>query len=94
MRVKPIVIDLGWGNLKSALINLPDSGFVVPQNAATQRQTLVNQYVAAFRHVEIGARDEARSTLKGLAGNISAWVVTGKHAALSTLVDGQLSRLS
>ena len=31
MLVKPIVIDLGWGNLKSALVNLPDSGFVAPR---------------------------------------------------------------
>src|ERR1700730_3289843 len=60
MLVKPIVIDLGWGNLKSALIKLPDAEFVAPQNAATQRQTLVNQYVAAFRSVEVAAHDDAR----------------------------------
>ena len=34
MLVKPIVIDLGWGDLKSALVKLPDSDFVAPQNAA------------------------------------------------------------
>src|ERR1700719_573764 len=57
MLVKPIVIDLGWGNLKSALISLPDSAFIAPQNAATQRQTLVNQYVAAFRSGEVAGHD-------------------------------------
>jgi hypothetical protein len=94
MLVKPIVIDLGWGNLKSALIKLPDSEFLAPQNAATQRQALVNKYVAAFRSVEIAAHDDARRTLKDLAGDISTWVATGKQGALRTLVDRQLSRLS
>jgi hypothetical protein len=94
MLVRPIVIDLGWGNLKSALINLPDSDFAAPQNAAAQRQTLVRQYVAAFRSVEVAALGNARSTLKELVGNIAGWVVTGKHAALSALVDGQISKLS
>ena len=93
MLIKPIVIDLGWGDLKSALINLPDSGFVARQNAATQRQTLVSQYVAAFRKVEVAAYDDATSTLKNLAANVSTWVVTNKQAALSALVDGQISKL-
>ena len=94
MLVKPIVIDLGWGNLKSALIKLPDSAFITPQNAATQRQTLVHQYVAAFRDVEVAAHHDASRRLKDLVGNMSAWVVSDKRAALSTLVDGQISKLS
>src|ERR1700719_4475886 len=70
MLVKPIVIDLGWGNLKSALMKLPDSGFAAPAKAASERQALVNQYVAAFRKVEVAGYDDARSTLKNLAANI------------------------
>ena len=93
MLVKPIVIDLGWGDLKSALINLPDSGFVARQNAAMQRLTLVNQYVAAFRKVEVSRYNDAKSMLKNLAANISTLVVTDKQAALSTLVDSQMSKL-
>src|SRR4029077_11468731 len=50
MLVKPLVIDLGWGTLKSALVNLPDAGFVAPHEAIAHRQTLMSQYVAAFRH--------------------------------------------
>jgi hypothetical protein len=92
MLVKPSVIDLGWGDLKSALINLPDSGFVALQNASTQRQTLVNQYAAAFGKVEDAAYDDARSTLKSLAANVSAWVVSDKQAALTSFVEGQLSK--
>jgi len=94
MLVKPLVIDLGWGTLKSALLNLPDSGFGAPREAATHRQTLVNQYVAAFRHVEVAALDEARRTLKDLVANVSAWVVADQQGALSALVDGQLATLA
>ena len=64
MLVKPLVIDLGWGTLKSALVNLQDSGFVAPQEAAAHRQTLLDQYVAAFRHVEAAASSEARARSK------------------------------
>ena len=35
MLVKPLVIDLGWGTLKSALVNLQDSGFVAPHEASS-----------------------------------------------------------
>ena len=72
---------------------LPDSGFVAPQNAAMQRLTLVNQYVAAFRKVEVSTYNDAKSVLKNLAANISTLVVTDKQAALSTLVDSQMSKL-
>ena len=93
MLVKPIVIDLGWGNLKSALINLPDSRLFNRQNAAKQRRTLVEQYVAAFRKVEVGTYEDAKDTLKNLAANVLAWVEVDEQAALSSLVDGQMSKL-
>jgi hypothetical protein len=92
--VKPVVIDLGWGELKSAIINLPDSGFVDRRNAETQRRTLVNQYTAAFRKVEVAAYDVAKNDLKNLTANVSAWVVPDKQSALNALVDGQISKLS
>ncbi|MBZ5660368.1 MAG: twin-arginine translocation signal domain-containing protein [Acidobacteriia bacterium] len=92
--VKPVVIDLGWGDLKSALIKIPDSDFVSRQDGATQRQKLVDQYVAAFRKVEVAANADARSALKNLATNVSSWIVPDKQAPLSALVDGQISKLS
>jgi hypothetical protein len=94
MLVKPQVIDFGWGTLKSALVKVKDSGFVAPHDAAAQRQTLVNQYVAAFRHVEAAALDQAKSTLKDLASSISASVVPDQQGALKALVDGQLAKLA
>jgi hypothetical protein len=94
MLVKPRVIDLGWGALKSAVVNLQDSGFVTPHEAAARRQTLVDQYVSAFRQVEADALDEAKSTLKELAAHISAWVVPDQQRALGKLVDGQRAKLA
>ncbi len=71
-----------------------DADFVAPQEAAAHRQTLVDQYVAAFRHVEAAALDDARSTLKDLAANVSASVVTDQQGAIRALVDGQLAKLT
>ena len=57
MIVSPVVIDLGWGALKSAIVKQP----------AADRETQLPQYIAAFRHVEAGALDRARAALKPLA---------------------------
>ena len=43
--------------------------------AAATRQSLVNRYASAFRFVEAGAFDKARSTLGDLVADISARVV-------------------
>jgi len=94
MLVEPLVIDLGWGSIKSALVALKDSAFVTPLEAPAHRQTLVNQYVAAFGHVEKAALGEARSALKSLAANVSAWVVPDQQSAIGKLVDGQLAKLA
>jgi len=94
MLVRPLVIDLGWGKLKSALVNLEASGFVAPREAAEHRQTLVNRYIATFRHVEAGALDEARRALKDLAADISAKVATDRQDALAALLNGQLAKLA
>ncbi len=94
MLVKPLVIDLGWGTLKSALVNLPDAGFVAPHEATAHRHTLVDQYVAAFRHVESAALGEARRTLNDLAANVSSLIVTDKQDAVRALVNGQLAKLA
>ena len=95
MLVQPRVIDLGWGPLKSALVNLQDAGFATPQEAASHRQALMKQYVTAFRQVEAAALDQAKSTLNDLAANVAAWVVTGdQQGTLKALVEGQLAKLA
>jgi hypothetical protein len=94
MLVKPLVIDLGWGILKSALLKLPDAGFVEPRAAKLQRQVLVNQYVAAFRQVESGALSEARTALSSLSTKISASVISEQLGSIQTLVDHQMAKLA
>ena len=91
MLVKPVVIDLGWGGLKSAIVKLPDSGFV--RDARMHRQGLVDQYVAAFRKVEAGDLAGARGMLKGLAANIAGSVVAEQHGELQKLIDAQVAKL-
>ena len=66
----------------------------MPREAAAHRQTLVNQYVAAFRHVEAAALGEASGALKNLAANISTFVASDQQGALRTLVEGQLTKLA
>lgn len=67
MRVKPIVIDLGWGTLKSALVKTGDA-------------SLLQQYVGAFRDVERGATSEARRSLAGLDARVAARVPAEREA--------------
>ena len=54
MQVRPIVIDLGWGELKTAVMALKDAA-------------ALGQYVDVFRNVESGKLEQARSGLKDLA---------------------------
>lgn len=94
MLVKPEVIDLGWGKLKSALTGVPDAGFVRAGEAAEQRRKLVDRYVAAFRHVENGAMVEARTALKGLSIEVSTSVVSDKQRAVNALIDAQSAKIA
>ena len=54
MQVRPLVIDLGWGELKTAVVALKDPAALA-------------QYVDVFRKVEAGSHEQARSGLKDLA---------------------------
>src|SRR5262245_37285395 len=81
MMVKPVVIDLGWGELKSAIVKLTQTDFVAPDHAADDMQSLADQYAAAFRKVEAASNDEARTLLKDLSGSVSKRVVPDKQAA-------------
>jgi hypothetical protein len=94
MLVDPKVIDLGWGKLKSALVKLKDAAFVAPHEAATDRQMLIAQYVAAFRQVEAAAHDKAGATLKEIAANVSTRVVPEQQHALRALLDEQRAKIA
>ena len=93
MTVKPLVIDLGWGELKSSIVKLTQTDFVAPQNAAEDMQALVDQYAAAFRKVEAASSGEARALLKDLAASVATRVAPEKQAPVNKLIDGQLAKL-
>jgi hypothetical protein len=84
MLVDPRVIDLGWGELKSAIVALKDTGSL----------GLLDQYVAAFRHVEAGARDKGAAALKDLSTSVAGKVAAADRAAITKLVDAQLAKLT
>ena len=100
MQVRPSVIDLGWGELKTALATLKDADFVAVADAAAIRRKLVEQYVHAFRNVETGALanagrdDQASVALKELATAVASVVITEKRAGLNQLIDAQRAKLS
>ena len=94
MLVKPLVIDLGWGQLKSALLKLPDASFARAGEAAPQRQMLVSQYIGVFEQVRAAAPGRARGALQNLAASISARMATEHQGPLMTLVEAQLAKLA
>jgi hypothetical protein len=94
MLVKPVVIDLGWGGIKSAIVKLPDAAFARADGARAQRDALVNQYAAAFRAVERGEFGTARDGLRGLSAGIGGVVVSDRQADLRKLIEEQIAKLS
>ena len=94
MLVEPRVIDLGWGELKSAIVALKDTAFIASQEPAVQRLGLLDQYVAAFRQVEAGARDKGAALLNDLSTSVAGRVTPTDRAPIAKLVAAQLAKLS
>src|SRR5437660_9648909 len=44
MLVKPVVIDLGWGALKSAIVGLRESGLATEYESDIRSSTMLDQY--------------------------------------------------
>ncbi len=84
MLVKPAVIDLGWGQIKSEIVKIAEAG---------RREDLVSQYVAAFREVERGDVGAARGALKKLAGMFGESVGADRQAEVRTLVEAMMAKL-
>ncbi len=94
MRVRPAVIDLGWGRLRSALVTLRDTDFTTPSDAVAKRGELVDRYTAAFRHVETSASTAADDSLKELASDIAVNLVPDRQKRLVGLIDDQRTKLA
>jgi hypothetical protein len=93
MRVDPKVIDLGWGELKSAIAKLDDKAFLKPDSPRDQRQALLNRYFSAFRALESGDQGGTQAALKGLAGSLSATIAPEAGDRVSLLIDNQLAKI-
>ena len=93
MRVDPSVIDLSWGELKSAIANLEDKAFLKPDSSREQRQALLEHYVSVFRAVESGNRNGTQSALKSLAAGLPAAIIPDARDKVSLLIDKQLAKI-
>ena len=93
MLVKPIVIDLGWGELKSALVNLPDWAFTDMGTTKERREAMVGQYAAAFRDAEAGKAASARAGLHSVEQGATVALAPEQSAGIRTAVDAISSRL-
>ena len=93
MRVDPKVIDLGWGELKSAIANLDDKAFLKPDSAKTQRQALLARCLSAFRIVESGDRNGAQAALKTLSTGLPAAITPDARDKVSLLIGKQLGKI-
>jgi len=94
MRVNPRVIDLGWGSLKSAIVTLKDTSFARSSEAHTNRQILIAQYVAAFRHAEAGAISRCIAALKELSERAGTALTANQQQSVNMLIDSQIAKLA
>ena len=93
MRVDPRVINLGWGQLKSAIVTLRDEAFIEAAQAAAQRKALMAHYVEAFRGVEKGNVAKGAASLKELSTAVASGVVPERRTELDALVTTQRSAI-
>jgi len=93
MLVKPLVIDLGWGKLKSALVKLPDSALATHAEASESRKKFVEQYAHAFRNVVAGNSAKALEALKGLSASVGSALVGEMQSGVKELLDSQMGKL-
>jgi len=94
MRVDRRVIDLGWGEMKTAIVKLKDESFASAAQGAAGRTALVEQYTAAFRQAEAGTRDRASASLKTLSNAVTDHVAPDARSAIVTKIDAQIAKLA
>jgi hypothetical protein len=79
--------------LKSSLVALKDDQFARASDAAASRKLLLDQYVATFRHVEVGALDQARSAIGQLADAVAKRVVPEGQHSITQAIETQRARI-
>jgi hypothetical protein len=108
MLADKIEIDPVWGILRSSVapqmtnpilrnvlsIGLADSHFVDPNQAATQRTTLLSQSDQIFAYVKERNYSSAKNVLDAMRLNIVNWVVAGtKKTSVLAAVDNAIAKL-
>jgi len=93
MRVDPRVIDLGWGDLKSAIAKLDDKSFLKADSPGEQRHVLLGRYAAAFRALESGDRSGSQEALKSLSASLPSAVTPDARQKVTALIDTQLAKV-
>jgi len=107
MLVDPLVIDFGWGNLKSGLACaerficntvpvtglLPNSQFIYPEVAGALRTALIAEFDLAMGYMDDSEWAKAKATLESLQTAVSMWVKEPNQTALMTLIGAQLDKM-
>jgi hypothetical protein len=94
MRVDPRVIDLGWGEMKTAIVKLKDADFKSASQGAVDRKGLLDRYTAAFRQVEAGDRAAATASLQTLSKAVADAVAPEPRGAITARIQEQIGKLS
>ena len=106
MVVDPLVIDFGWGRLKSGLACadrilcttnpitgvLPNSQFTNPALASAIRSKLIFEYNNAMTFLANGQYAQAKSQLQNLQTSITATIKDPNQTALNILISAQLAK--
>jgi len=105
MVVDPLVIDFGWGRLKSGLAcassvlcstpstgQLPDSQFMQPSTAPSMRSKLIFLYNVAITLLENGQYAQAKTALQNLRDAITSTIKDPNQTALNLLISAQLAK--
>jgi hypothetical protein len=99
-------VDPVWGILKTtigtpaAIANsspavpfTPDTAFVTPTSAATQRVTLVGEVDAIFNNVKAGNYATVKQQLTTLKADVTGWINEPNKATINTLIDGAAAKI-
>ena len=107
MVVDPLVIDFGWGKLKSGLACadkficstapqtgiLPDTQFLYPAIAPVLRTALISEYNLAMTQLEDAQYAASKTTLESMQAAVAAWVAEPNQTALQVLLTTQINKM-
>ena len=90
MMVDPVVIDLGWGRLRSQLATLSPGDVATGAGAGS----LMGRFEDTFRQVAAGRREEARAGLSALETEAASSLAPERAHAVQAEVNGLAAKLT